>query len=239
LTDYLVIVSLKNIAFISTNIKMKTKIMLITLFIIWAFQLAGKSSDTVNGEDFPTTQTLIKTKEGVSLYERWIHSTSYKTREIMLEFTVDAHYHQVLDLIKDGSKVKNWNKQVKSFEILEPNSSEWVSYILYAIPWPFESQDCVLRNSVQELNSGAIVNFYSISHPSKPIFDNIERLENVHGTWEIIKKENDKSLVRYTVSMKPSKVPNWLTDPFVRKSFLDSMISLIQILESTEATSKK
>jgi hypothetical protein len=214
------------------NKNFNEKIMLVTILIIWVCQVFGKGGafPDNNCEESPS---LIKTRNGISLFERWVQlADQEKTREISMEFIIKATPEKVLALIKDGSKVKDWNKQVKSWEMLENNESSWKLYLHYSIPWPFNDQDCVLNHYLQKKENGYIIKFYSTEHSLKPAFDSIERMEKVNGSWELRSGGENKTFVRYTVSTKPSDVPSWVTDPFIRKSFIDSMGNFVKIVET-------
>jgi hypothetical protein len=176
----------------------------------------------------------VKTKKGISLYEKWFEKPNYgKIREVTLEFTINAPVEKVVDYIKQGNRIKDWNKNVKECESFQKNQNEWFTYIRYGIPWPFDDQDCLLINSYKkESNDYISIYFESAENNRKPVNDGIERMEDVKGKWELIAKEQNQTFVRYSISSKPSKVPVWITDPFVRKAFIDSMSEFSQLVEN-------
>jgi hypothetical protein len=209
---------------------------MIRIFFLSAFLLIHSTFLSNNKITYDTldTRELIKTKNGVKLYERWFEKENYgKIREISLEFTVNAPIKNVTSLIKKGEKIKDWNKNVKESEAIEVKQFTWFTYIKYGIPWPFDDQDCLLINTliIDKANHSVVIVFKSSEHINKPVIDSIERMEDVNGKWELKALPEGKTFVRYTISSRPSKVPTWITDPFVRKAFLDAMSEFSNLAE--------
>ncbi|WMJ73995.1 hypothetical protein RCC89_12590 [Cytophagaceae bacterium ABcell3] len=180
----------------------------------------------------PPGAELIKTKNGISLYERWVNLPDKKVnaREVILTLKVDASPNEVVQLISNANLTAKWNTSIRSAKMLEQDTDCWIKYVRYNIPWPFNDQDCILEHRiVRQTPSTILIEYSSIAYPSKPPVRRVDRIDYVKGQWEI-RREGRQTHITYSVLSTPSNVPRWITDPFVRDAFISSMTNLKNML---------
>ncbi|WMJ72975.1 SRPBCC family protein [Cytophagaceae bacterium ABcell3] len=204
---------------------------LFTVFIasmLLSFCPAGESD-----HERPGGAVLVKSSNGIAMYERWIHIPGgQEAREVLLQFSVNATSEDVFQLIRDVEKTPSWNRSIKTCRELDVFPREWSVYIRYGIPWPFNDQDCILKHQlVSKTSKGFLIEYSSSKHPEMPKYKGVERMEQVLGKWEVSEK-GSKTFITYTVATKPSGVPQWVTDPFVRDAFISSMKKMVRLLEN-------
>ncbi len=204
------------------------KAVLLLLLIAIFPHLCPGSDGTTDTSDF----VLVKSSNGISLYERWYQLTpDLLAREIKATFQVNSLADAAVTLIRDGSKGVLWNKNTRVYQILPGNSTEWIGYIEYDLPWPISNQDCVLQYR-QSISDGSLqIEFEAAEHPAFPEIKKIQRIPNISGKW--IFEERDGGIdVEYYVTTEPSPVlPTWMTDPIIRNNLLDTLDSFRELLE--------
>jgi hypothetical protein len=205
-------------------------------FLFLTLLCIGSHSSThafVDGDTLPPPE-FIKSKKGVSLYERHIDiGKDRPARELSLKLTVNTPIEEVARFIKKGQKITDWNDHIREFEAFDYKGELWHFYMRYAVPWPFNDQDVVLKHQmVRSPNKQNIeIHFESVEHPHKPEFKNIDRMAWVKGKWKLEKVSEHTTHVTYIITSSRSKVPAWIIDPFVRKAFLDSMYEFSKMLD--------
>src|SRR6476620_2398071 len=89
--------------------------------------------------------TLIKDKDNITVYERWIHfpktNPPVEAREVKGVFYVKASLDEAVALIKNESKIQNWQTHVSKFKVYPQNDTMWFEYSYHDIPWPVSDQD--------------------------------------------------------------------------------------------------
>lgn len=166
---------------------------------------------------------LLKTKGGVSLYERWVNVTAdRRAREMKAEFTVQADVTAILALLQDESKATKWLKGADAFKLLSTESLSWTSYVRYNIP--IKDQDCVLQYTCQTEKDTVLIRFKSATHEQAPPKTGVKRMQGVRGSWQLIPQSDQQTKIAYTIitTQKPT-LPRWLTDPIVQNNLLDTM----------------
>lgn len=175
---------------------------------------------------------LVKSGEGVTLYERWYSLSGGKqARELKASFTVKNTCAQVVAMIHNQHKGLEWNTGASSFAIRNLTASGWITYICYDLPWPLDDQDCVLKYTRADAGSQTILHFASTSHATFPVKEGISRIPNVKGRW-LLQQLSGATRVEYYITTTPSAtLPRSLTDPVVRNNLISGLAKLKKLLE--------
>lgn len=180
--------------------------------------------------------SLVKGSSGISIYTRWIPVTSSRSaRQIKAVVVIDATVAEVLSVLRDDGSVSKWMNSTKDYHRLRTiDSGSWYSYVQFAIPWPLNNQDCIIRYDVKEdPGSGKVtIDLHGAPGYLQP-FDGVKRIPHMEGSWVITDLGNNKVLVEYTMfsAQKPS-YPRWITDPLVQNSLLKTMEAFRSIVLS-------
>jgi len=207
------------------------------LFIVAVCGFCGAYADSSGkGVVADTTSfVLVKQDNGISLYERWYPiKPTQKAREIKAMFKVKTDCLAAIDLIRDESQGRKWNKNTEAYKVIPQNDNVWFGYIQYDLPWPVSDQDCVLQYNKNFSGNSMSIEFRGANHPSFPVHKRIQRIGEINGKW-IFTEQDNEILVEYYISTTPSStLPAWLTDPIIRNNLIETLLSFRQILEHPE-----
>ena len=126
----------------------------LTIFFLSAFLLP---IFTITAQVEPTEDFTLVRKEGViALYERWItlprSNPPIEAREVMGEFTVQSTPIEVLELLRNEKRIKEWQAHVSEFKIFkQQDTSTWYEYSYHDIPWPVSDQDHFIQYRIVTL----------------------------------------------------------------------------------------
>jgi hypothetical protein len=188
--------------------------------------LGHQSSDT-------TAFSLVKTSDGVSLYERWYSTAGGdRARELRARFFVKADPMAAVALIRDERRGTGWNTGTKIYRVVSSDSAAWLCHIEYNLPWPLSDQECVLLFNERFEDRCVEVAFRGVDHPAFTARRNVQRIEDISGKWIFIRTQNGIA-VEYFITTKPSStLPAWVTDPIIRSNLISTLTSFRAILEA-------
>ena len=201
---------------------MKHLIIIFIMSAVFIQPLTGKPA-----EEF----RLVKQSENIFLYERWIAAAGNdeKVREIKAVFLVRASREELISLLKDPVKGREWNVNAKEYRVLPlPEANRWISYIRYDIPWPFDNQDCCLAFE----STDSEVSFQSTRHSAFPEKAGIMRLSGTRGKWLLENMHSGNVKVTYLITTDRSrKIPRWVSDPIVHNNLIKTMLKFKTLAE--------
>lgn len=176
----------------------------------------------------------VKSSGDIDLYERWYYlNADQRAREIKATLMIRTEPYAAAALIKDESRGRAWNPNVKTYRVVPGDEMSWVSYIEYNLPWPVSNQDCVLQYTLRDCGESFEINFRNTEHPMFPPQKRVERIPDIRGKW-ILTSSDKGILVEYYITTTPSStLPSWLTDPIIRNNLLETMASFRKILEGS------
>lgn len=175
---------------------------------------------------------LVKTEDGVSLYERWYSIGNGKTaRELKAVFTVRNDRSVMVSLLQNQSKGLEWNTGASQYAVRNLTYSNWITYICYDLPWPLDDQDCVLQYNRADASGRTVINFGSAAHAEFPVKSDISRIPNIKGRW-LFSSLGGVTNVEYYITTTPSAtLPRSITDPVVRSNLISGMARLKKLAE--------
>jgi hypothetical protein len=181
---------------------------------------------------------LVKEDSPVYIYERWItfpgKVPAVKAREVKGEFLINTSMYKILDILKDESKIKVWQKHVSKFKVhLQRDTSHWLEYSYHDIPWPVSDQDHFLRYDLTEKIPGKelFIEFESVVNPQlSPVESGVTRME-LAGSWRIEQVTSQQVKVTYRILSMPSGIPRMFTDPVIRSNLMSTIKALTKLAE--------
>jgi hypothetical protein len=179
---------------------------------------------------------LIKEKDNISIYERWVTFPKSKpavtAREVKSIFYANTTVEKAFALLKNEATIKQWQSHVSKFKIYPQTDTTWFEYSYHDIPWPVSDQDHFLVYEIDENIPGEkiFITFESIVNKKyAPIDDDADRM-TLAGSWTYEKSE-DKVKITYRILSMPSSIPRLFTDPVIRNNMMTTIKSYIKILE--------
>ena len=205
----------------------QTLLLLLGMLLLTPAAIAG-SPDT---EHFK----LIKKDEALTLYERWIPAAGGGTvRQLKAVFQVRSGVRDIVAVLRDPALVSRWNAGVMSSAICpSPGESDWLYYVRYDIPWPFNDQDCLLRYQVLDLgNDAATIAFHSVESSRFPVPQGFDRITHVRGQWLVTPLDDGWLKVTYLVTTDRSKqIPRWVSDPVIHHHIFQTLTEFKRLVE--------
>lgn len=179
---------------------------------------------------------LDRNSDGVRTYTRWIVTDgSQKIRERKGETVINCTVNDLVILLSDSKSTKNWMSGIKENYCLKQISlSEWYTYTLFDIPWPFEERDLISNYRVNTSEEGkkTTILISSREHylPEKP---SIKRLTNYTGTWTIVRITDAKVFVSFSaMANMPPMFPRFIQDPVLIQMFHNNLVKLKKLLDT-------
>ena len=181
---------------------------------------------------------LVKEDSPVYVYERWItfpgKVPEVNAREVKGEFPIQASMYEVLDILRDESKIYLWQDHISDYKIhLQSDTSCWFEYSYHDIPWPVSDQDHFLKYTMREIVPGKelIIKFESVVDPVRaPIKKGVSRME-LSGSWHLEQVAQNEVRATYRILSMPSSIPRMFTDPIIRSNLMSTIQSLTSLAE--------
>lgn len=182
---------------------------------------------------------LVKKDSPVFVHERWItfpgKVPAVKAREVKGEFMIRASMYTILDLLKDESKIKIWQKHVSDFKVYpQQDTTWWLEYSYHDIPWPVSDQDHFLKYVLTEQipDKQLFITFESVVNDKlAPVEDGVTRME-LAGSWTLEQVKKNQVKVTYRILSMPSHIPRMFTDPVIRSNLMSTIKALTKLAES-------
>ena len=174
---------------------------------------------------------LVKTVNGISLYERWVPHNGNTERELKAVFEITgAGLPDIITLLRDADKGNLWNTRASQYKIAgTTDQNTWLNYIRYKLPWPMDDQDCSLK--YQAFPVANAIFFESVSHPAYPRIKNVSRLEGTSGKWMIENGTVNRTKIVYQIiTNKSTDVPRWISDPIVYDNIITMLSKFKKLL---------
>ncbi|HTE30784.1 MAG TPA: hypothetical protein VK666_10455 [Chryseolinea sp.] len=180
---------------------------------------------------------LVKREGVISIYERWItfpaSNPPVKAREIKGEFFYHNTIYAGLRLLRNESKVMQWQNHLSEFKIYpERDTTMWLEYSYHDIPWPVSDQDHFMEYKLTAKRPGMLlITFKSKANKTlAPERDGVTRLE-LAGSWTLEQVSPGKVKATYKVISRPLDIPKIFTDPIVRNNIVTTIDAFIGLLE--------
>jgi hypothetical protein len=217
---------------------MKTKAIVLSMLLIAGGHSSHGNSFRITGSDESmkaTEFTLEKTVSGVSIYTRWIPADASRLgKQVKAEFIVKSSVADVLLLLQRDSAFTTWmNGTSRYYRVKSVNETQWFSYVQFAIPWPFNNQDCIIRYEVQPGQTAHCVKVKMTGMPFMlKSFDGVKRIRHMEGWWILTRLNETQTRVEYIMfSNQKPEFPRWITDPIIQKSLVKTMSSFRTLAE--------
>lgn len=192
----------------------------------------------VAAQDPEVEFVLVKEDSPIYVHERWItfpgKVPAVKAREVKGEFLIRSSMYTILDLLKDESKIKIWQKHVSDFKVhLQPDTTWWLEYSYHDIPWPVSDQDHFLKYVLTEQipDKQLFITFESVANDKlAPVEKGVSRME-LSGSWTLEQVSEDQVKVTYRILSMPSHIPRIFTDPVIRSNLMSTIKALTHLAE--------
>jgi hypothetical protein len=172
----------------------------------------------------------VRYQGGVLTFMRWIRLPDDRlTCERKGEFTVVVSLEDVMGMLTDAGSAAKWMSGIKENVVIDrPGLSEWYTYTLYDIPWPFCDRDMVSHYKIsRDLHNGNVYIAVSSCENLVPLKSGISRLTGYHAGWTLTRLDKRNVKVGFCAySAMPPLFPRSIQDPVIEKIFLNNLVRL-------------
>ena len=181
---------------------------------------------------------LVRNEDQILVYERWVtfpkSDPPVTAREVKSEFIIHGNIHNALELIRDESALKKWQKHVTEFKVYPVSDSVWLEYSYHDIPWPVSDQDHFLKYIIQDPleDDGIFITFETVKNEKHaPLRKGVSRM-TLAGSWYFQIMQENRMKVTYRILSMPGNLPRFITDPVIRNNLMSTVRAYIDILEN-------
>lgn len=209
---------------------MKQKLKSGIIMLLLSTTLSAHSSGGKN--KYSTDWNLARKSDDISLFYRWIQADEgIKTREMKVEFTIDAGIEEILEQFSSEKNYMKWAAGIKECTIESLNDSVWYTYTLMNYPWPLKKKDLVTKHVIHKQGHTTIIQIEASPNRTAKA-DGIERLEKYNGSWQLTTNIDGSTSLDYRViSFQKPILPRKIQDPLIQRISIHSLNELRRLAE--------
>jgi len=160
------------------------------------------------------TWTLEREEKGIQAYTQFSEELGYN--RVKLEMVIDAPVESLVSINTDAANLNQWMETFDEVEVIEENSwYDYVLYVTYNFPFPYQDRDSLSRTIVYKKEDGTVVVKFIGADKKKPISKEYVRMDYIDGAWEFSKINEHQTKVVYTSLVSPGgEGPKWVINAF-------------------------
>ena len=190
---------------------------LITIFTIFAFSVSANAE-----------WKLISERNNIKVYEKTNHKS--EIIPLMAEAIVDYNVKQVVEVLGDTAKKKEWMPALHSARTVK-QKSYWdrIEYSRSLVPWPFSDRDFVYHAKVEVLDNGKryLAHMKSVEGVI-PKVDGVVRAKMLDGTMDLKYVNESQTYIKMNFYSDPKGfLPRWLAN-WAQKTWPEDMIKAMR-----------
>jgi|WetSurSiteA1Bulk_404760.scaffolds.fasta_scaffold02624_6 hypothetical protein len=179
---------------------------------------------------------MVKNADGVQSFVRWTTTIEgVRARERKGEMTVNCTLQDAVRLLSDGGSTAKWMSGVdENYVLARINATEWYTYTLFSIPWPFNKRDLVSYCRLVSDPSHGVANIAVVCKDKYvPLKPGITRLTDYRATWVITRLDEKNVRICFSaISTARPILPRPVQDPVIESAFHNNLVHLREILSS-------
>jgi len=173
---------------------------------------------------------LRKQANGIDVYTRSVAGS--EINEFKGEGIVEVEVDQIVALIRDSSRFKDWFPDTSESELLKRDGAVTYQYSVMTTPWPVADRDNVFRSVMTRDESTGRVEFALEAAPdAHPIQRGRHRVTRAKGKWQLTPGKSGETQVAFTMHLEPGGgIPDWLVNARVVSTPFEALENMRRIL---------
>lgn len=174
-----------------------------------------------------TEWELDRTSSNIEISYRYLMvADTFKTREIRIAFFVDAEPEDLIPMFNNAANFSSWSAGLEACEMINYDTSQWILYNRYDVPWPFKQQDVVTRYTIEQTDS--VTTLHMIGTPEYyPRLEDVVRIDKYEGYWQFVHTGDNRTYVEFhTIAFSKPIAPRFIQDRVVQNTFIKSIKQL-------------
>lgn len=196
---------------------------------IWIFWVGSLMMGvTCHSQDW----NLEKDRNGVKVYTRKVSNSIFK--EYRASVDVKTTFKKVIEMLYETKSREIWLYNTPVIEEVQKTDSTLCIYNRVDAPWPVSDRDNItcFYSIISRADYAKIGMRLMKSHPSFPEDDDVVRIQQLEGFWEITDLKNGYiRLVQQCLADPGGSLPAWLVNSSVVDSPFFSMNAIKNYLE--------
>lgn len=173
----------------------------------------------------------------IYIYERWVKITeTHFVRERKGEMRVNCNFDQAVKMISSYENLKYWMNGVKeNILVKRNNSTNWITYNIFSLPWPFENRDIISEYHLNNIKTGIYIQI-NINSINNIIVQKkgITRIDSYYASWHIKRLSEQTVWISFSaLSDTPPVVPRFIQDPILENTFIKNLVNLRTFMENS------
>ena len=121
------------------------------------FGLIAAALISISFSPFQSDWQEAKKKDGIIIYTKKVTGYEIKMFKAITTYK-NVKISKVVNIIKDADKAEDWVSDVSVGEMIKKsNEEQWLSYLLFDLPWPLEQREMTLDNNITTNTSDEVV----------------------------------------------------------------------------------
>jgi len=160
---------------------------------------------------------LKKDKNNIKIYVKSSKSSSLKL--FKAEMTVESSIDEVLNVILDGDKLKDWNYKALDSKLLSKTSdSDYLIWLAIDLPWPVRNRDVVIALKIRRIAQDAVKIDITAASERYAEQDDYLRITYFEGYWLLEQIGNTVKITHQMHGDPGGSIPNWFVNSTITKA---------------------
>lgn len=175
------------------------------------------------------TWQLVKSDSSVAVYTKQEPGSAYKSFKAV--GIVPSTPEQVLKVLDDISRYKQWFAFLESIRILKIKPNGKYVYMETNLPWPFRNEDMVYEITTSKNNNGETKLVFNGRSNFIPTIDGIQRMRDAKG-YILLQAEKEHTIVTYAMHTEfGGDIPPWLVNTYIHLLPFQTLRNLIGVVQ--------
>ena len=193
------------------------------------FGLIAAALISISFSPFQSDWQEAKKKDGIIIYTKKVTGYEIKMFKAITTYK-NVKISKVVNIIKDADKAEDWVSDVSVGEMIKKsNEEQWLSYLLFDLPWPLEQREMTLDNNITTNTSDEVVIKLTINSEMPLREVDAIKIENAEGYWQLNQVGADVKVVYSFVGDPNGNIPAWVINMFVVDGPLETLGKLKEL----------
>lgn len=173
---------------------------------------------------------LKKDKDDVKIYVKSTESSSLKV--FKAEMTVKSSLNDVLNVILDGDKLKDWNYKALDSKLLSKTSeNDYLIWLALDLPWPVRNRDVVIALKILRITDTVVKIDIMAASERYAEKDDYLRITTFEGYW-LLEQVGDSVKITHEMFGDPGgSLPNWFVNSTITRAPHYNFVALKELVE--------
>ena len=178
---------------------------------------------------FQSDWEVAKKKDGIIIYTKNVTGYEIKMFKAITTYK-NIKISKVVEIIKHADKAEDWISDVSVGEMIKKtNEEQWLAYLLFDLPWPFEQREMTLNYKITTNTPEEVFIKLTINAEMPQKKEDAIKIENAEGSWKLNQVGADVKVVYSFVAEPNGNIPAWVINMFVVDGPIETLGKLYEL----------